>query len=362
MIQATRTISRWLFFGQGGRASLLSAEQMRRILERERLRADRSRSCFSLLTLTFHSGNKRTNPPAAELARLFRDRLRATDDAGWLSAGRIGIVLPETPGSGAWKLCEDICDRLPSTVQKPQCEVFVYPTDDSQPLTDRHVRSDSDEPSSDTRPLHAMFAQPLPAWKRVIDIVGASMALIVASLFMPLIVALIKWQSPGPAFYQHERIGRHGRRFKVWKLRTMVCDADRVLNEYLDACPNRREEWNRDHKLRDDPRITKLGRFLRKSSIDELPQLWNILKGDMSLVGPRPIVAAEISKYGYKFEPYCRVLPGLTGLWQISGRNDTTYAQRVDLDSYYARNSSLALDLYILLMTVRVVLFRQGAY
>ena len=335
---------------------------MRAILERERLRADRSRSCFALLTLTFEPAKKRDEPQAAELSRLFRDRLRATDDAGWLGRGRIGIVLPETPAAGAWKLCEDICQRLPSSVSRPQCEVYVYPSDDSQPLSDRGTRADHGKKHADVRPMRAVFAQPLPAWKRAIDIAGASTALVLASLFMPLIVALIKWQSPGPAFYQHERIGRHGRRFKVWKLRTMVCDADRVLNEHLDACPRRREEWNRDHKLRDDPRITALGRWLRKTSIDELPQLWNVLRGEMSLVGPRPIVAAEIAKYGFKFEPYCRVLPGLTGLWQISGRNDTTYDQRVDLDSYYARNWSLPLDLYILLMTVRVVLFRQGAY
>jgi lipopolysaccharide/colanic/teichoic acid biosynthesis glycosyltransferase len=142
----------------------------------------------------------------------------------------------------------------------------------------------------------------------------------------------------------------------------MVCNADVMLKAYLAACPQRREEWNREHKLKDDPRITPIGRWLRTTSIDEIPQLWNVLRGEMSLVGPRPIVSAEICKYADKFGLYCNVLPGITGLWQISGRNDTTYAERVELDSYYARNWSLWLDLNILVKTVRVVLLRRGAY
>ena len=142
----------------------------------------------------------------------------------------------------------------------------------------------------------------------------------------------------------------------------MVVDADKVLQDYLDKHPELREEWERDHKLKNDPRVTLVGRVLRKTSLDELPQIWNVFKGEMSLVGPRPIVDDEIEKYGDTFNRYKRVLPGITGLWQVSGRNNTTYQERVNYDEYYVQNWSLRFDLYILLRTVRTVLFREGAY
>ncbi len=188
-------------------------------------------------------------------------------------------------------------------------------------------------------------------------------------LFSPIIIGvccllalLVRLDSAGPIFYTQNRIG-HGRKpFQAWKFRTMVPDADAVLTKYLETHPELKEEWLRDQKLRNDPRITRTGRFLRKTSLDELPQLWNVLRGEMSLVGPRPIVEAEIERYGANFALYTRVLPGLTGLWQVSGRNDTTYPERVALDSYYVRNWSVWLDLYILARTVWVVLAGKGAY
>jgi lipopolysaccharide/colanic/teichoic acid biosynthesis glycosyltransferase len=142
----------------------------------------------------------------------------------------------------------------------------------------------------------------------------------------------------------------------------MCVDAEAALKSYLDQHPELRDEWNKDHKLKDDPRITRVGKFLRRTSLDELPQLWNILRGEMSLVGPRPIVSAEVSRCGEHFDMYSKVRPGLTGLWQVSGRNDTSYEQRVNLDCYYVRNWSVWLDLYILAKTIRVVLLGKGAY
>jgi Undecaprenyl-phosphate galactose phosphotransferase WbaP len=198
--------------------------------------------------------------------------------------------------------------------------------------------------------------------KRAIDIVLAIAAGLLLTPLLLLLAIFVRLSSPGPVFYRQERIGRRGERFAMWKFRTMTANADRVLQSYLDANPQLREEWNRDHKLQNDPRVTRIGRWMRKTSLDELPQLWNVLRGDMSLVGPRPIVAAEIDKYGARFEDLCSVPPGVTGLWQVSGRNDTTYAERIELDSYYARHWSVWLDLYILIVTVKVVLFRQGAY
>lgn len=198
--------------------------------------------------------------------------------------------------------------------------------------------------------------------KRAFDLVitGA-----VSVLLMPLflmICTLVKLSSDGPVFYGQPRIGKHGRLFSVWKFRSMVTDADAILKHHCDSDPALREEWERDHKLKVDPRVTRVGSFLRKTSLDELPQLWNILSGDMSLVGPRPIVESEVSKYGIHFEQYRKVTPGLTGLWQISGRNNTTYDLRIRMDGYYVLNWSLSLDIYILLRTLKTVVLSEGAY
>ena len=180
--------------------------------------------------------------------------------------------------------------------------------------------------------------------------------------FIALIALLIKLESKGPVFYGHLRVGRREDHFKVWKFRSMMLDADAVLKDYLRDRPELREEWERDRKLRNDPRVTRVGRFLRRTSLDELPQLWNVLKGEMSLVGPRPIVSEEVRAYDSDFGLYTRVLPGLTGLWQVSGRNDVTYEERVALDTYYVRNWSPWLDIYILAKTVKVVFGCRGAY
>ncbi len=177
-----------------------------------------------------------------------------------------------------------------------------------------------------------------------------------------LIALLIKLDSPGPIFYTQTRIGQGGEHFRAWKFRTMVRNADYALKEYLEKHPELQEAWQRDQKLRYDPRVTRIGRFLRRTSLDELPQLWNILRGEMSLVGPRPIVDEEIPRYGDKFPLYTKVIPGLTGLWQVSGRNNITYEERVSLDAYYVRNWSVWLDVYILMRTVWVVLTGEGAY
>jgi Undecaprenyl-phosphate galactose phosphotransferase WbaP len=204
---------------------------------------------------------------------------------------------------------------------------------------------------------------PLPRLtKRLTDLAAIVICGPMLLAIVGMVAALIKMGSPGPVFYCQRRIGRGGKHFYAWKFRSMVCNADSVLEQHLATDPALRQEWNRDHKLRNDPRVTRIGRFLRKTSIDELPQLWNVLKGEMSLVGPRPIVDAEVTKYGKKFELYSKVTPGITGLWQISGRNDTTYGERVALDAFYARNWSCWLDLFILACTVRTVVSRSGAY
>ncbi len=198
--------------------------------------------------------------------------------------------------------------------------------------------------------------------KRCMDI---ALCVISAFAVLPLISALallIKLESVGPAFFCQTRIGRHGKTFTIWKLRTMSLDSDELLMEYLQQHPELAFEWHVNHKLKNDPRLTRVGLFLRKTSLDELPQLWNVLGGDMSLVGPRPIVNQEVEKYGEYYSFYTKVTPGLTGLWQVSGRNDTTYDERIELDTYYARNWSPWLDIYLLARTFQVLVTREGAY
>ncbi len=201
--------------------------------------------------------------------------------------------------------------------------------------------------------------------KRVMDISIAIIALMVSLPALVIIALWIKVVSPGPAFYRHHgRIGRGGRQFGALKIRTMITNSEEVLRQHLAANPEALVEWLKDLKLKNDPRvIPKIGHFLRRTSLDELPQLWNIIVGDMSLVGPRPIYTdIEIEKFQEKYPLYLRVRPGLTGLWQVSGRNNTSYEDRVRLDSYYVRNWSLWLDYFILLRTIRTVLLREGSY
>ena len=197
--------------------------------------------------------------------------------------------------------------------------------------------------------------------KRAVDVGVVIAASVLLLPLAALLAALIKVNSRGPVFYGQVRYGAGGRPFKAWKFRSMVANADDALAACL-RDPVLREEWKRTHKLRHDPRITAVGRFLRRTSLDELPQFWNILMGEMSLVGPRPIVAEEIPRYGEAFTFYQKVVPGLTGLWQVSGRNRVSYEDRVALDTYYIRNWSPWLDLYILARTVPAVLFTRGAY
>ncbi len=199
--------------------------------------------------------------------------------------------------------------------------------------------------------------------KRGTDIVLAGSLLLVLTPLLLVLAGVMKIVSPGPVLFGHPRIGRGGTPFKAWKLRTMVVDADTQLQDLLKKDPELRRQWEVDQKLRHDPRVVPVvGRILRKTSLDELPQLWNVLRGEMSLVGPRPIVQSEVGKYRDHISLYYSVQPGITGLWQVSGRNDTTYDQRVSLDRFYVRNWSFSLDLYLLFRTIRTTVLGEGAY
>ncbi|MDR6758022.1 exopolysaccharide production protein ExoY [Mycoplana sp. BE70] len=198
--------------------------------------------------------------------------------------------------------------------------------------------------------------------KRGFDILAASMALVFLSPIFLLISLLVKMSDGGAVFYGHRRVGHNGRSFRCLKFRTMRVDGDRILQQHLKANPDAYEEWRTTRKLKDDPRVTVVGTVLRKLSLDELPQLFNILRGEMSIVGPRPVVEDELELYEAAAAYYLQTRPGLTGLWQVSGRNDVSYAARIAFDSQYVRTWSLTNDVIIVARTIPAVCLSRGSY
>ncbi|WP_367400842.1 undecaprenyl-phosphate galactose phosphotransferase WbaP [Mitsuokella multacida] len=198
--------------------------------------------------------------------------------------------------------------------------------------------------------------------KRSFDIIFTTFGSILISPILLALFLIVAINNKGHVIFAHQRVGKNGRLFPCYKFQTMIPNAQEALKKYLAENPEARKEWEENFKLEHDPRVTKLGAFLRKTSLDELPQLWNVIRGDMSLVGPRPIVTAEIERYGDYFREYSMVLPGITGMWQASGRSDTTYEERVAMDTWYVHNWSVWIDLMYLFKTVKAVVFGKGAY
>ncbi len=222
---------------------------------------------------------------------------------------------------------------------------------------------------SDTVVFETARNQNLPArlrnesiFKRSLDLCIAISALLFLMPFMAFAAIMVRLADGGPALFSQERIGHDGKTFRCYKFRSMIINSQEVLDQLLATDPVAAAEWAADQKLRNDPRITKIGAFLRKTSLDELPQLINVIRGEMSIVGPRPIIQAEIPRYGRAFKDYTSVRPGLTGLWQVSGRNDTTYPQRVAMDRHYARTNTVSGDIGIILRTIPAMLFSRGAF
>ena len=199
-------------------------------------------------------------------------------------------------------------------------------------------------------------------FKRIFDL---TLTLIGSILILPVLIGItlaVAYENRGRIIFAHKRVGMYGKKFFCYKFQTMIPDAEKKLQDYLKNNPAAQKEWNETFKLTNDPRVTRLGNFLRRTSLDELPQLWNVIRGEMSLVGPRPIVEEEISRYGANIREYYMVLPGITGMWQVSGRSDTTYPERVAMDTWYVRNWSVWIDIMYLFKTVKAVLTSRGAY
>lgn len=213
----------------------------------------------------------------------------------------------------------------------------------------------------ESTPSEASFETPSPKYrpKRLFDL---AIVLVLLPVFSPLIALLwlIVKMDGGPGFFGHERIGRNGVPFRCWKIRSMVPNSEERLKDHLASDPEAAREWSESFKLRNDPRITPIGKFLRKSSLDELPQFWNVLLGEMSLVGPRPVSRDELPMYSINLKSYLSMSPGITGPWQVSGRNSLSYKQRVAIDVEYSRQSDLKIDMQILVKTALVVLKRTG--
>ena len=244
---------------------------------------------------------------------------------------------------------------------------------EARPAPIAHARAVSTQSREGGMPVAGLFkaglskerTAPLSAGDALIRLADILISLTAILFLLPglvLVAVLVKLQDGGPVIFAQSRIGKDMRPFKCLKFRSMHTNAGELLASLLENDPQARAEWEADHKLRNDPRITRLGNFMRKTSLDELPQLFNVLVGDMSLVGPRPIVEAEVVKYGRSMRHYCRRVPGITGLWQVSGRNDVSYTRRVALDRLFTRRLSIKLYAFILVMTVPAVLLRRGSY
>ncbi len=374
-----------------------SAERFQTILERERARSDRNQHQFSLVD--FEVGDSETDSnQVRNLAHVLTNRIRSVDEAGWLGKQHIGVLLPYTSVTGAQKLAEDVCQKISIRSLPPKYNIHIYPSR-LNGLSDRNGHSGpfhiQDIPSKRkttaspyssastkhtgrrktdftaqqfdaNRPpdcgeltggLEPFLLSPLPVWKRSMDIVGALIGLIVLSPFLLLTTLIIKIVSPGPVFFKQRRVGYMGKIFAMWKFRTMRINADTLVhqqhltklinsvtcNDELTAKPMT--------KLDDDPQIIPFGKILRKICLDELPQLINVLRGEMSLVGPRPPIPYEVEEYLLWHNGRVNAVPGMTGLWQVSGKNRLSFNKMVRLDIQYWRKKSPWLDTKILLRT-----------
>lgn len=316
------------------------------------------------------------------LCHLISSRIRLTDDVGWFSDDHIGVLLPDTPGTGAWAFVKDLqrsLDRIGCSVpirvysygggpshramaeQKGPAET-TSPVPASREAGYQEVREPAIAPASGlavppAEDMTELFLQPLPWWKRLEDIFGSLVALVVFSPLILLIAIGIKLTSPGPVIYKQKRVGRGGKVFTFYKFRTMVVGADQQKKDLLPF----NEMDGPVFKIRNDPRVTRFGRFLRRSSLDEIPQLWNVLKGDMTLVGPRPPTLDEVPKYDRWHRRRLEVTGGITGIWQVSGRNEIPFQEWMRMDARYVRKASLWTDMKILVKTVWAVITGRGA-
>jgi lipopolysaccharide/colanic/teichoic acid biosynthesis glycosyltransferase len=356
-----------------------SPEEFSRILERERERSDRSGQGFSLVVFESGVDGRDSESVRILIDSLLSRRVRAIDEVGWFKAGAIAAALPSTSPEGAWKFAKDVCHGVPPEIPKPVCRVYSYPSSwasggngrgdgRKQDIPENNVQENTASTGSprtetmqscqtaEVQGLETVLGRPIPPGKRFLDILGALAGLILFSPLFLLIAAFIKLVSPGPVFYRQERIGYLGRPFTFWKFRTMHVNSDATEHkQYLSSLIGGDAPMVKLDEARDS-RIIPFGNVLRRTCLDEIPQLINVLLGDMSLVGPRPCLPYEAEKYLQWHARRFDIVPGMTGLWQVSGKNRLTFREMIRLDIRYSRKMSPWLDANILLLTGPAIL------
>ncbi len=338
---------------------LLSPDQFRKVLERERMRADRASTPLSLLVI-MPPPCRQQPQSTSELAAMLASRLRATDVAGQLEDGRVGALLLNTPEPEAWCVADDVKQAFAETKDQWHCEVYGHPF---PPLilsdTRRQEPTAGGGDRDPAKPLGHVLLKPLPWWKRALDIVGASAGLLLLS---PLIVGaavLIKLTSTGPVLFKQVRSGLGGKPFTIYKFRTMCVDAEAQKQ----SLQSQNEQDGPAFKIKKDPRVTTIGRYLRVTCVDELPQLWNILVGDMTLVGPRPLPVDEAERCQDWEQRRLDVTPGLTCIWQAAGRRERiSFADWMRMDLRYIKGRSVRKDLALLWRTFVNVISHRGSH
>ena len=349
------------------RTDIPSQETLLRILERERARTDRTGIPFSLIVVEPTDDGRADAAHLKPLADILSRRIRATDVVGMFSEESLGVVLPSTPAEGASKFINNVRPRITNGGRAPLCLVYTYPSSwgpskqpPGGPPSRRAEKAGPPVPSfpgngDGDKVFHRMeeiFGSPLPAWKRSLDVVIASMGLTLLSPLFLCIATVIRIVSPGPAFFRQERVGHTGKPFTMWKFRTMhLANEDTLHRRYLQALIRGSQPMA---KLDSggDTRIIPFGKILRRSCLDELPQLLNVLQGDMTLVGPRPCLPYEAEEYLPWHSRRFDSVPGLTGLWQVSGKNRTTFKEMIRFDIAYSRTISPLGDIKILAKTL----------
>jgi lipopolysaccharide/colanic/teichoic acid biosynthesis glycosyltransferase len=362
---------------------LHSTEDFRVLVEKERTRSDRTGRSFSLVLLdpgiaakagTGAGPGTRTGRRSGNDLCLWKKsfslqlvrRMRTTDEAGWIDERRLGVLLPETQEEGARRFAANLASATSSVAPSLRWEILTYPSPtvengneegEDGGKTVHPARESGESPDPCAAGIMSIAAPPLPPWKRVVDVILSCLLLLVLSPLFFMVGLFIKTVSRGPVFYRHERIGRLGRPFTMWKFRTMLVNCDNSVHQnYLKTLIHAGRKSMQKLDEGQDQRLLPFGRVLRKTCIDELPQLINVLLGDMSLVGPRPCLRYEANEFLPWHHQRFDSLPGMTGLWQVSGKNRTTFRQMMEFDIRYGRRHSLRQDLAILLMTPQAVL------
>jgi lipopolysaccharide/colanic/teichoic acid biosynthesis glycosyltransferase len=363
------------------RRELMPRERMSWLLEHERARTDRTGREFAIAI--FHVVGENGHAAIGQrLASAVMNRVRATDEVGWYDEHRIAAILPETTKAGAQCFVHDVCARV-SDKEPPYsyCKIYCYPSTWIDESSDHRGNGNGNgnghsgnghsgngkahEPPVAVRGaairvdrLEELVAHPLPMWKRVIDVAIALVGLMLASPVMLLVALLVKVSSPGPVIFKQKRAGRGGVPFTIYKFRTMVDGADQKQRDLRKMS----EQDGPAFKMKNDPRLTGVGRFLRNTSLDELPQLWNVVKGDMSLVGPRPLPVHEADACHPWQRRRLTVTPGITCIWQVNGRSRVAFSEWMRMDLAYIQRRTFVQDVKILLQTFPAVVRGRGAH